>query len=119
MPRASRAPVVDIPLPILTKPQAVLFEATERCVNAEGSIRSGKTTIVLLKLWRYALTHPGIKILAARWKQEEAEGQLRGEAWRNVAAFLPRRGPTRLGRHRAGVCLSERFFLLRSRPEGG
>ena len=88
-PTRRKALVADILLPALTVPQRALLDATERCLDAEGAIRSGKTTAVLLKLWRFALEHPGIKILAARWKAEDADVHLRGEAWRAVAGYFP------------------------------
>jgi hypothetical protein len=82
------APTADVALPPLTDPQFELFQATARCIDFEGSIRSGKSTVAGIKLWMYALQHPGIRCLAARWKAEDVEGQLRG-LWREVADLFP------------------------------
>lgn len=68
--------------------QSDIIEAQERCVEVEGAIRSSKTTGCLLKLWVYALRHPGIAMLASRWKQEDVDGQLK-KAWRDVGAWYP------------------------------
>ena len=78
----------DVRLPPLTDPQFTFFEASERAIDFEGSIRSGKSTAAGIKVWMYALQYPGIRCLAARWKSEDVEGQLRS-LWRQVAEFYP------------------------------
>ena len=42
----------------------------------EGAVRSGKTTIALLKLGRYCERHPGLLAIIARWKEKDAHSQL-------------------------------------------
>src|SRR5262245_54802299 len=76
-----------IQLPPLTGPQFAFFQATERCVDFEGSIRSGKSTAACLKIWHYALSYPGIRCLAARWK--DGDLKLLWEIWRQVATWFP------------------------------
>jgi hypothetical protein len=81
-------PSVDIQLPPLTDPQFDVFTANERCIDHEGAIRTGKSTGVGVKVFAYALQYPGIRMLVARWKSEDVEGQLR-DLWRQVCAFFP------------------------------
>jgi hypothetical protein len=82
------ADVPDFDLPPLSGPQLAILEATERCVDAEGAIRSGKSTAAGLKFWLRALTEPGINLLASRWKDQDLNGQLRA-LWRQVGAWFP------------------------------
>lgn len=79
---------VEYELPPLSAPQLALVQATERCVDAEGAIRSGKSTAAALKCWLRCLTEAGINILASRWKQQDVDGQLRG-LWRQVGEWFP------------------------------
>ena len=59
------------------RPQAELLKATERFVDLEGAVRSGKTTPAIWKIINYAVSHPGIKMLIARWTQDALDMQLR------------------------------------------
>jgi hypothetical protein len=79
--------VQNVQLPPLTDPQFEFFEAIERAVDFEGSIRSGKSTAACIKIWMYALMYPGIRIMASRWKDGDLR-QIR-EVWRTVAAMFP------------------------------
>lgn len=79
---------LEIALPPLSAPQLAIIEASERCVDAEGAIRSGKSTAAGLKAWLRALNEPGIYGLAARWKQQDVDGQLRA-LWRSVGEWFP------------------------------
>lgn len=82
------AAALEIELPALSDPQLAILEADERCVDAEGAIRSGKSTAAGLKCWVYALMYPGVHQLACRWKQQDVDGQLRA-LWRQVGAWFP------------------------------
>lgn len=85
---AAAAAPVEYELPPLSDPQLAIIEASERCVDAEGAIRSGKSTAAGLKAWLRCLTEPGIHGLASRWKQQDVDGQLRA-LWRAVGAWFP------------------------------
>lgn len=84
---ATPAPV-EYELPALSRPQMAILKADERCVDAEGAIRSGKSTAVGLKWWMRALGEPGVNLLACRWKQQDVDGQLRA-LWRQVGEWFP------------------------------
>jgi hypothetical protein len=79
---------VEYELPPLSAPQLAIIEAHERCVDAEGAIRSGKSTAAGLKCWLRLLTEPGVHGLASRWKQQDVDGQLRA-LWRQVGEWFP------------------------------
>lgn len=78
----------EIELPAVSDPQLAILESTERCVDAEGAIRSGKSTAAGLKWWLRCLNEPGIHLLASRWKQQDVDGQLRA-LWRSVGEWFP------------------------------
>ena len=78
----------EIELPTLSAPQLAVIEATARCQDAEGAIRSGKSTAAGLKCWMHALQYPGIHGLASRWKQQDVDGQLRA-LWRQIGEWFP------------------------------
>lgn len=84
--KAKAAPLIE--LPGLSAPQLEIIQATERCVDAEGAIRSGKSTGAGVKCYLRLLTEPGIQGLASRWKQQDVDGQLRG-LWRAVGEWFP------------------------------
>lgn len=50
----------------------------------EGAVRAGKSTPSAAKLARYAVRYPGIHMAAARWTQDDLDGQVR-PLWRQVA----------------------------------
>lgn len=84
-----------IPFPPLNRVQTTLIEAVlekraPRLIDVEGAIRVGKSWGAVILVWLLALLFPGIRILLARWKQEDADGQL-VEVWQAVAAFFPKR----------------------------
>src|SRR5688500_17694586 len=70
--------------------EEVLERRAPRLIDVEGAIRVGKSWGAVILVWLLALLHPGIRILLARWKQEDADGQL-VEVWQAVAAFFPKR----------------------------
>lgn len=61
----------------LTPTQTKAFESTARFLDFEGAVRSGKTTIILLKALKYAKKYPGLCIWACRWKEGDAKAQLK------------------------------------------
>ena len=83
-----------IPFPPLNRIQTELIEAVlehraPRLIDLEGAIRLGKSWGAVILCWLLALLLPGIRVLLARWKQEDADGQL-VEVWQAVAAFFPK-----------------------------
>lgn len=62
---------------VWNRPQSELLKATERYVDFEGAVRSGKTTPAIWKIINYALKYPGIKMMIARWTQDALDMQLR------------------------------------------
>jgi hypothetical protein len=67
----------------------VLQRTARRLICFEGAIRLGKSWGSLILVWCLALLHPGIKILIARWKQEDVDGTLT-EVWESVAGLFPK-----------------------------
>lgn len=61
---------------ILTKVQRAFWRLTDLYQNLEGAVRSGKTTVALLKVGYYCEQHPGLVGLIARWKEKDAHSQL-------------------------------------------
>lgn len=60
------------------------MQSTAKYLNFEGAVRSGKTTVVLYKLLRYAQEYPGIQMFAGRWKEDDAMSQIKArikELW--------------------------------------
>ena len=57
--------------------QSRVMLSAARLLDVEGALRSGKTTVCLWKEFRFAVTHPGIAILIARWTDEGTYGLLR------------------------------------------
>ena len=69
-------------LPKLNQPQTALVmpllqRTARRLICFEGAIRLGKSWGALIAVWCLAMLFPGIRILIARWKQEDVDGQLR------------------------------------------
>ncbi len=80
-------------LPKLNGPQAALVmplleRTAKRLICFEGAIRLGKSWGALIAVWCLALLFPGIRILVARWKQEDVDGQLT-EVWESVKNLFP------------------------------
>ena len=61
----------------LTLPQSQFWQSTARYLDLEGGVRSGKTTVAILKVWRILQQHPGMHALAARWTQDATDAQLK------------------------------------------
>jgi hypothetical protein len=59
------------------RPQSQFIKAKERLIDFEGGVRSGKTTAGIWKLINYAIEHPGIKMLLARWTGDALNMQLK------------------------------------------
>ena len=53
------------------------MKATERFVDFEGAVRSGKTTPLIWKIINYAIQYPGIKMLLCRWTDDALQMQLK------------------------------------------
>jgi hypothetical protein len=68
----------------LSPVQDIAFYASERYVDAEGAIRSGKSYMGALKLVRLVVQSPGIHCLASRWSEGDLDAQL-VPLWRDVA----------------------------------
>jgi hypothetical protein len=86
-------------LPKLNGPQRelvlpVLQRVAKRLICFEGAIRLGKSWGALILVWCLALAFPGIKILIARWKQEDVDGTLT-EVWQSVSGLFPKRAQPR------------------------
>ena len=80
-------------LPKLNGPQGrlvvpVLQRLAKRLICFEGAIRLGKSWGALILVWCLALLHPGIRILIARWKQEDVDSTLT-EVWESVCGLFP------------------------------
>lgn len=60
----------------LTKVQRAFWALDDLFQNLEGAVRSGKTTVALLKLIHYCEKYPGLAALICRWKEKDAFGQL-------------------------------------------
>lgn len=61
----------------LNGPQWAFWQSTARYVDLEGGVRSGKTTVAVLKLLELLQEHPGLHALAARWTQDATDAQLK------------------------------------------
>lgn len=59
------------------RPQSEFLRATDRFLDFEGGVRSGKTTAGIWKLINYAVQFPGIKMLLARWTGDALSMQLK------------------------------------------
>jgi hypothetical protein len=90
----------EIELPPLSDPQLAILEATERCVDAEGAIRSGSRRPPASSSGSRCGI-PGSICLASRWKQQDVDGQLRA-LWRAVWRVVP--GGAASGLERAEEC---------------
>jgi hypothetical protein len=65
--------------------QGQVIEATERYLDVEGAIRSGKSYVSVLKFVQLVGKHPGIHLLIARWSESDLDAQLK-PLWRDLAA---------------------------------
>jgi hypothetical protein len=61
----------------LTPIQGVFWTATDRYQNLEGAIRSGKTTVALLKVGHRCETYPGLHAMISRWHDTDTKAQLK------------------------------------------
>lgn len=59
------------------RPQGVFIRATQRYVDLEGAVRSGKTTALVWKVIFYGLQHPGIHCMLSRWTDDALKAQLK------------------------------------------
>lgn len=69
----------------LSEPQADVILATQRFVDLEGAVRSGKTRLGAEKLANVVIEYPGIHCLATRYKEKDVWSKL-VPVWRTVAA---------------------------------
>lgn len=60
----------------LTAVQRAFWFLLDLFQTLEGAVRSGKTTVALLKLIHFCEKYPGLVGLMARWKEKDAFGQL-------------------------------------------
>lgn len=60
----------------LTKVQAIFWRLVALFQNLEGAVRSGKTTVALLKIGHYCEKYPGLAAIICRWKEKDAHAQL-------------------------------------------
>lgn len=74
-------------------PQWAFLHATERFVNYEGGVRSGKTTAVVWKLILYAKDYPGIQMLLSRWTQDALDAIVKPIFYKECPRALLGRGP--------------------------
>jgi len=61
----------------LTPAQARFWESTALYQDFEGAVRSGKTTIALIKMQNRCEAHPGMHWLICRYKEEDTKLQLK------------------------------------------
>jgi hypothetical protein len=61
----------------LTQTQGVFWTADETYQNLEGAVRSGKTTICLLKVGNRCETFPGLHAMISRWHEKDTNAQLK------------------------------------------
>ena len=64
--------------------QGQVLEATQRYLDVEGAIRSGKSYVSVLKFVQRANNEPGVQLLIARWSESDLEAQLK-PLWRDMA----------------------------------
>lgn len=62
---------------VWNRPQTELLLSTERFVDFEGAVRSGKTTPCIWKVIKYAVDYPGIKMMICRWTDDALQMQLK------------------------------------------
>jgi hypothetical protein len=62
---------------VLTLTQALFWVCRETYQNLEGAVRSGKTTICLMKVGHRCEEHPGLHAMISRWHQSDTDAQLR------------------------------------------
>lgn len=58
-------------------PQSGFMQDKTHLLDLEGAIRSGKSTPLIWKIINYAIEHPGIKMLLARWTGDALDMQLK------------------------------------------
>lgn len=63
--------------------QGDVLDDTTRFLDAEGAVRSGKTTVALFKVLQSCLKYPGIHWLVSRWTTDAMETLLR-PVWRQL-----------------------------------
>ena len=62
---------------VLTPTQSRFWGCTDRYQDLEGAVRSGKTTVCLLKVGHRCEVHPGLHAMISRWHQSDTDAQLR------------------------------------------
>lgn len=67
--------------------------ATERFVDFEGAVRSGKTTPLIWKMISYAIEYPGIKMMLTRWTQDALDAQLKPKFYEECPREVLGKGP--------------------------
>jgi hypothetical protein len=61
----------------MSRAQWSFLHATDLYVDFEGAVRSGKTSVAILKVSNSCLDHPGIHWMLSRWTQDATDAQLR------------------------------------------
>lgn len=61
----------------LTETQAHFWRCEDRYQDLEGAIRSGKTTVALLKVGLRCQQHPGLQAMISRWHDTDCKAQLK------------------------------------------
>lgn len=61
----------------LTETQGVFWRCSDRYQDLEGAVRSGKTTVCLLKVGHRCEQHAGLHAMISRWHQSDTDAQLR------------------------------------------
>jgi hypothetical protein len=61
----------------LTPVQTVFWTCEDRYQDLEGAVRSGKTTVCLLKVGHRCEQHPGLHAMISRWHEKDTYAQLK------------------------------------------
>ena len=88
-------PPTEIVRFVLSPAQVAFWQAPERHVCFEGAVRSGKTSVAILRVIHYCQQYPGMTWLLARWTQDATEAQLKPR-FRELCssrALMPWNGP--------------------------
>lgn len=86
----------------LSGPQDTFWDCPARYIDLEGGVRSGKTTVALLRLSHLLQEHPGMWALACRWTQESTEAQLKARIRELLTSQI------------LGWDASEQYFVMRT-----
>ena len=97
------------------RPQSIFMRATERYVDLEGAVRSGKTTALVRKVVDYCTDYPGIHCLLARWTDDSLKAQLKPRFYELCQRELLGPGPKAMpGTNESGWHAEEQYQEFRN-----